>query len=311
MRVGSRRGQSAEEAARGPLGHNGLMRPISGTGVWHGALRYGEPAEISEAAAELDELGYTALWIPDAGGDVFGSVELLLKATRQAIIATGILNLWMHTPEETAARYNELVTSKGDRFLVGIGVSHAPLVDSQEPGRYRHPIQAMTRFLAGIDAAQPSLPLDRRVLAALGPKMLELAGARAAGVHPYNVTPAHTEQARQILGPDALVLPELAVALTTDAEEARRLGREHLQIYLTLPNYTNNLRRLGFEEADLADGGSNRLVDALLAWGDEDAIKSRVDEHRERGADHVCIQVLSDERPFPYSAWRTLAPALN
>lgn len=287
------------------------MRPIDGTGIWSGALRYGDAGAIAEAAGELDQLGYSALWIPDTGGDVMGAVESLLGATRQAIVATGILNLWMHTPEETAAGFQRLRTEYDDRFLVGIGVSHAPLIDAKEPGRYRRPLEAMTRFLDGLDAAPQPLPADRRVLAALGPKMLALAKSRAGGAHPYNVTPAHTAQARQALGPDALVLPEQAVALTTDAATARRLGRQHVSFYLSLPNYTNNLRRLGFVDQDFADGGSDRLVDAMVAWGDETAIKGRLDEHRAAGADHVCIQVLSDEQPFPFAAWRALAPALT
>lgn len=293
------------------LSKNGLMRTIAGTGIWNGTLRYGDPGAIAEAAAELEELGYSALWIPDAGGDVFASVELLLESTRRTTIATGILNLWMHSPQDTAEAFTRLTTAFGERFLVGIGVSHAALIDAHESGPYRRPLDAMTRFLDGLDATSPPLPAEHRVLAALGPKMLQLASARAAGVHPYNVTPDHTAQARQTVGPEALVLPEQAVALTRDATEARQLGRAHLAIYLSLPNYTNNLRRLGFVDADFADGGSDRLVDAMVAWGDEGAIRKRVDEHREAGADHVCIQVLGDEQPFPFTAWRRLAPVLT
>ena len=148
------------------------------------------------------------------------------------------------------------------------------------------------------------------MLAALGPKMLEIARTRTAGTHPYNVTPEHTALAREALGPSALVLPEQAVVLTTDPEEGRRVGRQHLVHYFDLPNYTNNLRRLGFGDDDFTAGGSQRLVDALVAWGDEDAIAARVREHRDAGADHVCIQVLSDEA-LPRSAWRQLAPAVT
>jgi probable F420-dependent oxidoreductase len=288
----------------------GPMRPIDGTGIWSGALRFGDPGMIAAAAAELDELGYSVLWIPDVGGDVFGSVDLLLNATRDAAVATGVLNLWMHTPEETAAGYERIRAAHGDRFLVGIGVGHAAHVDAQQPGRYRRPLEAMARFLDGVDAADPALPRDRRVLAALGPKMLALAKGSAAGVHPYNVTPVHTARARQLLGPDALVLPEQAVVLSKDADAARRIGREHVRMYLSLPNYSNNLRRLGFDDDDFTGGGSDRLVDALVVWGDETTIAARVDEHRQAGANHVCIQVLSDEQPFPLTAWRELAPAL-
>lgn len=287
----------------------GTVRLLGGTGVWSHALRYGEPRAIAEAAKELEALGYSALWVPDVGGDVFGALEVLLGATSQVTVATGILNLWMHTPEEAAARYHRLRAEHGDRLLVGIGVSHAALIDAQEPGRYRRPLEAMARFLDGLDAAATPLPADRRLLAALGPRMLALAAARAAGVHPYLVTPDHVGRARQTLGPEALVAPEQAVVLHADAATARRLARQHLGVYLALPNYANNLRRLGFGDGDLADGGSDRLVDALVAWGGEDAVRARLEDHRAAGADHVCIQALSDEQPFPWTAWRALAPA--
>ncbi|MGH8917289.1 MAG: TIGR03620 family F420-dependent LLM class oxidoreductase [Actinomycetes bacterium] len=287
------------------------MRDITGTGIWSAGLRYGDGAESAEAAAELEELGYSALWVPDVGGDVFGVVERLMAATTTATVATGILNLWMHTAEETAATHARLTSAHGDRFLVGIGVSHAALIDAGAPGRYRQPLAAMSAFLDGLDSAPTPLASSTRVLAALGPKMLELARTRAAGTHPYNVTPEHTAWAREALGPTGLVLPEQAVALTTDPELARRLGRDHLAHYLALPNYTNNLRRLGFGDDDFADGGSDRLVDALVAWGDTGAIESQVRQHRHAGANHVCIQVLSEEGLFPRRAWRELAPALT
>ena len=272
------------------------MERIAGTGVWAGQLRHGDPGEIREAAAELDELGYSALWIPDIGGDVFGAIELLLASTRRAVAATGILNLWMHEAQESAAAHARLTAEYGDRFLMGIGVSHQPLIDATEAGRYRRPLAAMEAFLDRLDAADPPLDRSHRVLAALGPKMLELARTRASGAHPYNVTPQHTAEARQALGPHAVLAPEQAVILTTDAEEGRRLGRQQFQFYSVLPNYTNNLRRLGFGDDDLADGGSDRLIDAVYAWGDADALAARVREHRDAGADHVCIQVLTDEQ---------------
>jgi probable F420-dependent oxidoreductase len=286
------------------------VQPLSGTGVWAAQLRYGEAGAIREMAAELEELGYSALWIPDVGGDLFSSVELLMAATRQTTIATGILNLWMHSAEETAQQHARLTATHGDRFLVGIGVSHQPLIDHKTPGRYAKPLSAMREYLDGLDAANQPLPRERRVLAALGPKMLELARDRTAGAHPYNVTPAHTSIAREALGAEALVATELAVALTTDASVARAAGRQHLSIYLDLPNYTNNLLRLGFTDADFADGGSDRLVDALVAWGDEQAIAARVQEHRDAGADHVCIQVVNEGPEAPQAQWRALAPAL-
>lgn len=284
---------------------------IDGTGIWSSELRYGDAAEAADAASELQELGYTALWFPDVGGDVFEAVERLLTATTTVIVATGILNLWMHTPAESAAAHARLTAAHGDRFLMGIGVSHAPLVDAQQVGRYRRPLAAMAAFLDGLDAAEPPVAPSTRVLAALGPRMLELARTRAAGAHPYNVTPEHTAAARQALGPSALVLPEQAVALTTDRDEGRAMGRRHLEHYLSLPNYTDNLRRLGFGDGDFAGGGSTRLVDALVAWGDAGAIAARVDEHRRAGADHVCVQVLGEPGRLPLAQWRELAPALT
>ena len=287
------------------------MAHLTGTGIWSPGLRYGDAAAAAEAAAELEELGYTGLWLPDIGGDLFGAVERLLGATKTATVATGILNLWMHEAEETAAFHKRMTGSYGRRFLVGIGVSHQLLIDSKEPGRYQRPYSAMVSYLDALDAADPPLLPEDRVLAALGPKMLELARDRAAGVHPYNVTPEHTRLARDAVGPGRLVLTELAVALTTDADKGRALGREHLTHYLLLPNYTNNLRRLGFGDEDFADGGSDRLVDALVAWGDEARIADRIREHRDAGADHVCIQVLSEEGMLPRRDWRALAPAVT
>jgi probable F420-dependent oxidoreductase len=289
-----------------------MTETLSGTGIWSAALRYGDAGEAAVAVAELEGLGYSAAWIPDVGGDVFGAVENLLSATQSITVATGILNIWMHTPDETAEHHARLTGLHGDRFLVGLGVSHAPLIDRvKEAGAYRKPLAHMVAFLDGLDGAPEPLAKQRRAIAALGPKMLELAGARTAGTHPYLVTPQHTFLARQALGSDALVATEQAVALTTDPVRARELGRMHLSGYLALPNYANNWRRLGFDESDLADGGSDTLVDGLVAWGDETAIGLRVKEHRDAGANHVCIQVLTDDRlALPRDAWRTLAPAL-
>lgn len=286
--------------------------PLSGTGVWSAGLRYGDAGAAAEAAAELEELGYTALWVPDTGGDLFGSLENLLDATSGVTIATGILNLWLHEPAETARRHWELLERFGRRTLFGIGVSHGVLVDSLQPGSYDRPLTRTREYLDALDAAEHPLPAEDRVLAALGPKMLELARDRAAGAHPYLVTPEHTAVARDALGPDRLLAPEQAVAATTDPERARALGRAHLQLYVGLPNYSGNWFRLGFTEDDLAGGGSDRLVDALVAWGDEEAIAARIDEHRAAGADHVCVQVLSDDLiGLPLEAWRRLAPVLT
>lgn len=281
---------------------------LGGTGVWSAALRYGDVGAAADAAAELEALGLTAVWIPDVGGDVFGRVGALLAATDKMVVATGILNLWMHEAAETAAQHAAL----GGRFLVGIGVSHAMLIDAKAPGTYRKPLAAMRAYLDALDGADPPLAREARVLAALGPAMLALARDRAAGAHPYLANPDHTAAARQALGAGPLLAPEQPVVLNTDPAEARAIARAHLATYLALPNYTNNLRRLGYGDDDIAGGGSNRLVDGIVACGDEASIADRVRAHRDAGADHVCIQVLT-ETPgsFALDEWRRLAPAIS
>lgn len=285
---------------------------LSGTGVWSAGLRHGDRHAAADAVAELESLGYEAAWMPDVGGDVFSPVDNLLGATRDMVVATGILNLWMHTPEETARRHAELCETHGRRFLAGIGVSHAPVVDTATgAGRYRQPLRHMAEFLDGLDAAPIPLAPEERVLAALGPKMVGLARARSAGTHPYLVTPEHTAATREAIGPNALVAVEQAVVLASDAGVARTLARQHLSVYVTLPNYVNNWKRLGFTDDDVAGGGTDRLVDALVAWGDDVAIATRIAAHRAAGADHVCVQVLAESpRVLPRDEWRQLAPAI-
>jgi len=284
---------------------------LAGVGVWTSQLRYGDQGQAAESAAELEELGFTALWIPDVSGGVLDSVEHLLKSTRQVVIATGILNLWMNDPAEVAARFAGLAEADRDRTLLGIGVSHAPLIDSREPGKYRRPLAATRAYLDAIDATPQPVPVANRVLAALGPKMLELAATRSRGAHPYLVTPDHTRFAREQLGTGPLLLPEQTVLLTTDRDEARGIGTDWLKSYLALPNYRNNLLRTGFSEDDV-DSVSDRLFDAIIAWGDEDTVLRRVREHLDAGADHVCVQVLTaDPREFPHEQWRRLADALT
>lgn len=289
---------------------------LSGTGIWSAAARHGDRTEAAEAAAELEELGYTAVWIPDVGGDdLFDALGNLLSATSRLTAATGILNLWMHQAESAGEEYTRLVTEHGERLLIGIGVSHALLIDNAvEAGAYRKPLTKMREFLDALDAAPASIPQDNRVLAALGPKMLELARDRAGGAHPYLVTPRHTATARAALGPDKLLAPEQGVVLETDPDKARATARAALATYLQLPNYVRNWLRDGFTDEDVAAPGSDRLVDALVAWGDEATIAARVQEHRDAGADHVCVQVVTDPSEMTIlqrETWRRLAPALT
>lgn len=284
---------------------------LTGVGIWSSQLRYGDPGESAEAAAELEDLGFTALWIPDVGGPVFEAVGRLLAATARTVIATGILNLWMHSAEDVAEHHAALTDEHGHRFLLGIGVSHAPLIDAHQPGRYRKPLAATAAFLDGLDTARHPVPIERRVLAALGPKMLALSANRARGAHPYLVTVDHTASARSTLGEGPLLLPEQTVILSDDADEAHRIGTDWLRAYLALPNYANNLLRSGFTEDDLTQV-SDPLFDAIIAWGDEEAVMRRVGEHRAAGADHVCVQVLTaDPREFPREQWRRIAAACS
>ena len=281
---------------------------LTGTGVWSGGLRYGDKAASAEAAAGLEEMGFTALWVPDVGGNLFASLTSLLAATTKTTIATGILNLWMREPEDVGARHAALTADHGDRLFLGIGVSHQPLIDMSEAGRYAKPYSKMIEYLDALDAAPTPLTAKDRCLAALGPKMLRLAADRTAGVHPYLVTPEHTAVAREAVGPDSLVAPEQAVVLETDPEAARVLGRAHLAGYLGLPNYANNWRRFGCADADIADGGSDRLVDALVAWGDDATVAARIQAHRDAGADHVCVQLLTaNPLEHPLDLYRRVA----
>ena len=280
-------------------------------GIWSGQLRRADPSAISEAAAEIDELGFGAIWVPGGhGGDVFGDVARLLAATTRSTVATGILNVWMHTPEEAAAGHAALTGEYPGRFLLGLGVSHEPPVTSSGQV-YERPLAKMRGYLDALDDASPAVPTGERVLAALGPRMLETARDRSAGAHPYLVTPDHTAAARAVLGDAPLLATEVMVVLDDDAERARAVARQHLSRYMVLPNYTNNFLRHGFTQDDLVDGGSDHLVDGLIAWGGLDAIAARIAEHHDAGADHVCLQVLqADATALPRDAWRRLADAV-
>jgi probable F420-dependent oxidoreductase len=271
----------------------------------------------AEIAQELEALGYGALWFPEAGGrDALVASTLLLDATEHMMAATGIVPLYLRTPVALNAAWQTIEASFPGRFLLGIGVSHQPAVEGMFGGTYGPPLATMRAYLDGMDngiyfGRKADVP-PRRVLAALGPKMLALAAERADGAHPYNVTPAHTAAARAILGPDKLLAVEQKAVLSTNAVEARAAARQTLAVYMNLPNYVNNWRRLGFTDDDFADGGSDRFLDAIVVWGDEAAIAARITEHRDAGADHVCVQVISTGgfTALPLDEWRRLAPAL-
>ena len=279
-------------------------------GIWSSQL-WGERATVMEAAAELEALGYGALWFPNRAA-MFERARDLLDATSRVVVATGIASIWMHSAAEVAAAHHSIREAHPGRFLLGLGVSHAHLVDRNEPGRYSRPLEKMREYLDRLGAAPTPVPVSERVLAALGPRMLALARDRSSGAHPYLGTPEHTRRARQVLGSDRLLAPEQAVVLETDPSRARAIARQHLSVYLQAPNYTNNWLRLGFAAEDFAGGGSDRLVDAVVAWGSEDEIKQRIAQHHQAGADHVCLQVIPTNRAdLPREEWRALAAALS
>jgi len=288
---------------------------IGRIGVWS-FLDFLPAAAAQDAAREVEALGFGALWIPEAlGKEAFTHAGILLAGTRTIVVATGIANVWARDAMAMAAAQKTLAEAYPDRFLLGLGVSHQPLVQGMRGHTYAKPYTFMRTYLDAMDGAlfvgaQPATPPER-VIGALHPKMLALAAGRAAGAHPYFVTPEHTARAREILGRGKLLAPEQAVVLETDPGKARAIARAHMQTYLNLPNYVRNLRSLGFTDADVANGGSDRLADAIVAWGEPDAVAGRVREHLARGADHVCIQVL-DESPAvpPVRQWRALAKAL-
>jgi len=264
-------------------------------GIWNRTVAEGRP-ESAEAAAELEELGFGAVWI--GGSPPVSMAENVLAATSRLIVGTSILNVWQHEPADVAAQSNAANAKFDNRFLLGLGISHGPMV-----ANYSKPLATMKAFLAGLDAA--GHPREQRLLAALGPKMLELSAREANGAVPYLTTAEHTARARDILGPDRLLVPELKVALTNDHAEGLQLAREHLQIYLGLPNYLNSLRTLGFDDADFADGGSDKLVTGTVAIGDEAVVDEWVQRHLDAGADHVAIQVVNS--PLPLAQWRALS----
>jgi probable F420-dependent oxidoreductase len=245
--------------------------------------------------------GWTATLLSD--------MDAALDATSRVVVACGVLNIWLHEAKEAAAWMDRTRGRAPGRVLLGLGVSHEDRVIGL--GRRYTPMAAMRGYLDALDGADPPVAVGERVLGALGPRMLELARNRAAGVHTYMVDPAHTARARALLGPDRLIVPEVKVVLDADRTRALETARAHIDHYLKLPNYTANLLRLGYLETDFADGGSERLVDGLFAVGDVGDVRRRVSDHHAAGAQQVCVQVVSGERAAPpWAAWRELAAGL-
>ncbi|WP_197374355.1 LLM class F420-dependent oxidoreductase [Mycolicibacterium baixiangningiae] len=264
-----------------------------------GLGRYGvwtPGAPEPEQAAQIEALGYGAVWVGASPAADLAFVEPILEATETLQVATGIVNVWASPAEEVAASYHRIEDKYPSRFLLGVGIGHP-----EATAEYRKPYDVLVEYLDKLDVAK--VPTSRMVIAALGPQVLRLAARRSAGAHPYLTTPEHTGQARNLVGPTVFIAPEHKVVLSTDADEARAIGRETVDFYLGLSNYVNNWKRLGFTDEDVAKPGSDKLIDAVVAHGTAEDIAARLEEHHERGADHVAIQVLG--------GWDKLIPTLT
>jgi probable F420-dependent oxidoreductase len=259
-------------------------------GVW----TFGTPTP--EQAIEIEKLGYGAVWIGGSPAGDLNYVEPILERTETLQVATGIVNVWTAPAKQVAEAYHRIEDAYPGRFLLGIGIGHPEHTDE-----YRKPYDVLVEYLDVLD--EECVPTSRRVVAALGPKVLKLSAQRSAGAHPYLTTPEHTARARDVIGNSVFLAPEHKVVLSTDADEARAIGRETVDFYLNLSNYLNNWKRLGFTDADIAKPGSDKLIDAVVAHGTADDIAKRLGEHLDAGADHVTIQVLG--------GWDKLIPTLT
>lgn len=287
---------------------------MSRIGLWSADFDLQPMSMAQEAIAEVEEMGYGAVWVPEAVlREPFASTALLLSATKKMVLATGIASLHARTAQTMQAGWKTITEAFPDRFVLGIGVSHAPMVTGVHKGAYDKPYSTMVEYLDAMDAGVYFSPAPtttpRRVLAALGPKMLQLAATRADGAHPYFTPVEHTQFARQTMGNDAFLAPEVAVVMNTDATKAREIARAYMKTYTRLPNYANNLKRFGFTEEEIVDQ-SDRLVDAIVGWGTTDQVVARIKEHFDAGANHVCVQVLTETTGvLPMQQWRELADA--
>lgn len=285
-------------------------------GLWAADFDLVPMAAAQEGIARVEEMGFGTVWVPEAVlREAFSSCALLLSATKKMTIATGIANLHARTAQSMQAGWKTLSEAFPDRFLLGIGVSHAPMVQGVHKGNYDKPYSTMVEYLEAMDngvffSPQPSTP-PRRVLAALGPKMLKLAAEKTDGAHPYFTPVEHTAFARETLGKEPLLAPEIAVVLNETPENAKDIANKFMSTYTKLPNYTNNLKRFGFTEDDITSH-SDRLMDAIVARGSIDVIVSRIKEHLDAGADHVCVQVLTGKPGvLPMKQWEELAQAVT
>lgn len=283
-------------------------------GVWYFTENL-SAAQAADAAQRIESLGYGAFWIPEAiGRHPFAHAAWLLAKTERLVVATGIANIYARDAAATAAAQKTLAEQSGGRFLLGLGVSHRPMVEGVRGHVYASPVATMRAYLERMEkapyAAVPPAEAPPTLLAALGPKMLQLAATKAKGAHPYFTTPEHTAMARKTMGPDAWLCVEQKVLLETDPAKARNLARLTAGIYLGLENYRNNWKRLGFADSDFESGGSDRFIDATVAWGDVSVLQKRVRAHLDAGASHVCIQPINPSgQPVPdWKVLEALAP---
>jgi probable F420-dependent oxidoreductase len=272
-----------------------MVNALGKLGIWLNEARL-----TVEIARETEKLGYGTIWIGGSPAADLAIVETLLDATDHVVVATGIVNMWKDDAAPVAESYHRIAAKHPGRFLLGVGIGHPEAVQV-----YQKPYDKIVEYLDQLDEA--GVPVEERALAALGPKVLKISGERTAGAHPYLTTPEHTRQAREILGEGKLLVPEHKVLLETDPEKARAAGRAKLQTYLRLSNYVSSWRRIGFTDEDFADGGSDRLVDSLVAWGTAESIAARLQEHLDAGADQVGVQELNED---PLPGYRAVAEVL-
>ncbi len=291
------------------------MIDIGRVGIWQGVLDAHPASKVREVVAELDEAGWPTLWIPETvSRDPFVAAAMMLESTTNLKLATGIASIWARDAMTTNSASMTLNEAYDGRFLLGLGVSHHTITEWVRKHEYSKPLSKMREYLEQMNATKfrglaPAEP-PNRVIAALGPKMLALSAELADGAHPYFVPVDHTVIAREAIGPDKMLAVEQMVVLETDPGKAREIARQHMKIYLGLPNYANNLIRMGYSEADVTSGADN-VVDAIVAWGDLDTVLARVQAHHDAGADHVCIQVLLEEPgAIPTAEWQLLGDAL-
>jgi probable F420-dependent oxidoreductase len=292
------------------------LASLGDVGLWTQALDGLPASEVCEVVLELEELGYPSIWLSEGlRREIFVNASMVLSATSRMVVGTGIANIWARDAPAMACAQLTLAEAFDGRFVLGMGVSRPAIVEGMRGQVYSSPLAKMESYLDAMDEVRYQSPRPRttppRVLAAIGPKMVQLAASRSAGVHSYFVLPEHTAATRSAIGPDLFLAPEQAVVLDADADRARTVARSYAQFYLGFGSYRKDLQKHGFVDADFEDGGSDRLIDAIVAWGDAEAVCARVQAHLDAGADHVAVQVLAPQGEVaPHEQWRELAPAL-